>query len=66
MKNWSKEEISTLYHSPLIELIYEAAKVHREHHDPKEVQISKLLSIKTDGCPEIVHIVLRLQDTIQI
>ncbi len=52
MKNWSKEEISTLYHSPLIELIYEAAKVHREHHDPREVQISKLLSIKTDGCPE--------------
>ena len=52
MKNWSREEITELYHSPLIELIYEAASVHRKYHDPKEVQISKLLSIKTDGCPE--------------
>lgn len=52
MKNWTKEEISNLYHSPLIELIYKAATVHREHHDPREVQVSKLLSIKTDGCPE--------------
>ena len=52
LKVWSKEEIAELYHSPLIELIYEAAKVHRKHNDPTEVQISKLLSIKTDGCPE--------------
>ena len=52
MKNWTKAEIKELYNSPLIELIYQAASVHREHHDPKEVQISKLLSIKTDGCPE--------------
>ncbi len=52
MKNWSKDEISKLYKQPLIELIYEAASVHRIHHDPKEVQISTLLSIKTDGCPE--------------
>ena len=52
MKNWTKQEIKELYHSPLIELIYEAASAHRQYHDPKEVQISKLLSIKTDGCPE--------------
>lgn len=52
MKSWTKEEISNLYHSPLIELIYKAATAHREHHDPREVQVSKLLSIKTDGCPE--------------
>jgi biotin synthase len=52
MKNWTKQEIKELYHSPLIELIYKAATVHRQFHDPKEVQISKLLSIKTDGCPE--------------
>ena len=45
MKNWLKDEIRELYQQPLIELIYEAASVHRIHHDPKEVQISKLLSI---------------------
>ena len=39
LKVWSKEEIAELYHSPLIELIYEAAKVHRKYNDPREVQI---------------------------
>ncbi|MFL2570874.1 MAG: biotin synthase BioB [Parvicellaceae bacterium] len=52
LKDWTKDEIKELYHSPLIELIYQAASVHRKYNDPKEVQISKLLSIKTDGCPE--------------
>lgn len=41
-----------LYNKPLLELVFEAATVHREHHDPREVQMSSLLSIKTGGCPE--------------
>ena len=32
--------------------MFEAARVHRMHFDPAEVQISTLLSIKTGGCPE--------------
>ncbi len=35
-----------------MELLYEAATVHRKHHDPNTVQVSTLLSIKTGGCPE--------------
>lgn len=50
--NWTKEEILALYHKPLMELLYEAATVHRLHHDPNTVQVSTLLSIKTGGCPE--------------
>ncbi|WP_026462679.1 biotin synthase BioB [Adhaeribacter aquaticus] len=50
--NWTKEEISEIYHRPLLDLIYEAATVHRENEDYAEVQISSLLSIKTGGCPE--------------
>jgi len=50
--NWTKEEILEIYNRPLIDLIFEAAKVHREHNDPKEVQVSTLLSIKTGGCSE--------------
>ncbi|WP_419870828.1 biotin synthase BioB [Chryseobacterium sp. CT-SW4] len=49
---WTKEEIEEIYHSPLLDLIYKAATVHREYHNPSEVQISTLLSIKTGGCPE--------------
>lgn len=50
--NWTKEEILEIYNKPLMELLYEAATVHRIHHDPNTVQVSTLLSIKTGGCPE--------------
>lgn len=50
--NWTKEEILKIYNQPLMELLYRAATVHRENHDPNTVQVSTLLSIKTGGCPE--------------
>jgi len=50
--NWTKEEVLEIYNTPLMELLYRAATVHREHHDPNTVQVSTLLSIKTGGCPE--------------
>ena len=50
--NWTKEEISSIYHRPLLELIYEAATIHRNNNDYSEVQISSLISIKTGGCSE--------------
>ena len=48
----SVAEVETLLARPLLELVFEAAAVHREHHDPAAVQCSRLLSIKTGGCPE--------------
>lgn len=50
--DWSKEEIQAIYDTPILELMYQAATVHREHHDPSEVQVCTLLSVKTGGCPE--------------
>jgi biotin synthase len=50
--NWTKEEIIAIYNKPMMDLLYEAASIHREHHDPNVVQVSTLLSIKTGGCPE--------------
>lgn len=50
--NWTKEEIQQIYDQPLMELIYQAATVHREFHNPAEVQVCTLLSVKTGGCPE--------------
>ncbi|MCJ7465279.1 MAG: biotin synthase BioB [Maribacter sp.] len=49
---WSRQEILAIYNKPLMELLYEAATIHRLHHDPNKVQVSTLLSIKTGGCPE--------------
>ena len=50
--NWTKEQILDIYNKPLMDLLYEAATIHRLHHDPNTVQVSTLLSIKTGGCPE--------------
>lgn len=51
-KNWKLQEVLGIYNIPLMELIYKAAQTHRQNHNPLEVQISTLLSIKTGGCPE--------------
>src|SRR5690349_20262366 len=50
--NWTREEIAEIYHLPVLDLIYKAATVHRQHHDPQEVQVCTLLSVKTGVCPE--------------
>ena len=51
-KRWTLEELRQLHDEPLMDLLFRAATVHRQHHDPNEVQVSSLLSIKTGGCPE--------------
>lgn len=50
--NWSIEEIKAIYEKPLLELVFEAAQVHRKFHTGSEVQVCTLLSVKTGGCPE--------------
>lgn len=50
--DWTREEIAAIYHSPLLDLSYRAATVHRQHFNPVQVQKCTLLSIKTGGCPE--------------
>lgn len=48
----TKESLLALYNKPLMELVFEAATIHREYHNPLEVQMSSLISIKTGGCSE--------------
>jgi biotin synthase len=50
--DWTRDEVRSLYHQPLLELVFQAQQVHRQHHNPQEVQFCRLLSIKTGGCPE--------------
>jgi biotin synthase len=51
-QDWTRAEIEALFGLPFPDLIFHAQRIHREHFDPREVQISTLLSIKTGGCPE--------------
>ncbi len=46
------EEVRALYKKPLLDLVYEAAGVHRANHTANEMQMCTLLSIKTGGCAE--------------
>ncbi len=46
------EELQELYASPLLELIAKSNIVHNRFHDPGEIQVCSLISIKTGGCPE--------------
>ena len=50
--DWTIAEIKAIYDTPLLDLIYRAATVHREYNATGEVQVCTLLSIKTGGCPE--------------
>ncbi|WP_445945915.1 biotin synthase BioB [Shewanella sp.] len=50
--DWKKAEIEALFALPMNDLLFKAHAIHRESFDPNEVQISRLLSIKTGACPE--------------
>ncbi len=49
---WSADAILALYGEPFMELVFNAAEVHRRHFDPNAVQRSALFSVKTGGCSE--------------
>jgi biotin synthase len=50
--DWTLDEIRDLADLGLLELIFRAATIHREYHDANEVQVCKLISVKTGACPE--------------
>jgi biotin synthase len=51
-KVWTQSEAWALHRSPFNDLLFRAQTVHRENFDPNRIQLSRLLSIKTGGCPE--------------
>ncbi|MGY0399549.1 MAG: biotin synthase BioB [Ostreibacterium sp.] len=51
-QNWCVSEAQALLAKPFMDLLFEAQQVHRQYHNPNEIQVSTLLSIKTGACPE--------------
>ncbi len=49
---FSVRQVREIHDLPLPSLMFRAQTVHRAHHDPGEVQLCTLLSVKTGGCPE--------------
>ncbi|NJD25803.1 MAG: biotin synthase BioB [Betaproteobacteria bacterium] len=52
VSRWTVDEVLALYDLPLMDLVWRAQSVHREHFDPNAIQRSTLLSVKTGGCSE--------------
>lgn len=52
MPKYSLAEVRAIHDLPLPDLVFRAQGVHRQHHEPNEVQLCSLLSVKTGGCPE--------------
>jgi biotin synthase len=52
LRFWSYDDAWAIYQMPFNDLVFRAQSVHRQHFDPNRVQLSRLLNIKTGGCPE--------------
>jgi biotin synthase len=50
--DWSRRDVSSIYSQPLLNLLFDAQNIHRQFHPANQVQMCRLLSIKTGGCPE--------------
>jgi len=51
-RHWTTDEALALHDAPFNDLLFQAQTIHRRYFDPNKVQLSRLLSIKTGGCPE--------------
>lgn len=49
---WTAEHAWSVYRLSFNDLLFKAQSIHRQYFDPNRVQLSKLLNIKTGGCPE--------------
>ena len=49
---WSVAAVQALLERPLLELLFEAHTVHRQHWPEGDIELATLLSVKTGGCPE--------------
>jgi biotin synthase len=46
-KMWTRDEVQEVYDSPLLQLVFRSASVHRMHHDPSKIQLCTLMNIKS-------------------
>lgn len=52
VNTWTKEQIKTIFNTPLTDLMFQAQAQHRRFHIPDQVQLCTLMNIKTGGCTE--------------
>src|ERR1700683_3113142 len=53
---WAKQEIQQIYDAPLLDLVFRATTVHRQHHDPSKIQLCTLMNIKSMSITSCVFV----------
>lgn len=48
---WTLSQVTELFEKPLLDLLFEAQQVHRQHFDPRQVQSALCCRLK----PELVR-----------
>ncbi|MFE8645514.1 biotin synthase BioB [Sphingomonas sp. NCPPB 2930] len=51
-ERWSVAAVQALLEKPLMDLLFQAQTVHRQHWPAGDIELATLLSVKTGGCPE--------------
>ncbi|MDX1977797.1 MAG: biotin synthase BioB [Pseudanabaenaceae cyanobacterium bins.68] len=46
------EQVAQIYRQPLLDLVFQAQGIHRQHHQGGSVQLCTLANIKSGRCPE--------------
>src|SRR5690349_842381 len=57
--NWTREEVTEIYHQPILDLLFQAQQVHRKFHPANQVQICRLLPSRPVDALKIAAIVRR-------
>ncbi|HJO73766.1 MAG TPA: biotin synthase BioB [Rhodospirillales bacterium] len=50
--DWTMGKAEALFQRPFNDLLFDAQTLHRRYFDANQVQMSRLISIKSGGCPE--------------
>lgn len=50
--NWKRAQVAEVYRSPLLDLMFRSATVHRANHPANKIQLCTLMNIKEGGCSE--------------
>ncbi|WP_404788225.1 biotin synthase BioB [Altericista sp. CCNU0014] len=50
--DWMTADILDLLNLPLLDLVYQAQTIHRQHWQGTDIQLATLMSVKTGGCAE--------------
>ncbi|KAG9314581.1 biotin synthase [Chiua virens] len=51
-RDWTRQEIQKIYDGPLLDLVFRAAAIHRQHHDSGKIQLCTLMNIKSSYCSQ--------------